>query len=119
MSVPWKPRVCNECWTFYMIDVLLLQLAWFRGTTQLQEPKYVDIRPLTTMEEKQIIPQLDLNACLSLLLANLRGVESLLNMETIGLVRALVHFDPTETAMKIRSITDAQNLIELIFCVSG
>ncbi|KIL56637.1 hypothetical protein M378DRAFT_172527 [Amanita muscaria Koide BX008] len=42
-----------------------------------------------------------------------------LNMDAIGLVRALIRFDPTETAMKVRSITDAQNLIELIFCVGG
>jgi hypothetical protein len=34
-------------------------------------------------------------------------------------MRALVRFDPTETAMKLSSITDAQNLIELIFCVGG
>ena len=40
-----------------------------------------------------------------------------LNVDAIGLVRALVRFDPTETAMKVRSITDAQNLVDLIFCV--
>ena len=40
-----------------------------------------------------------------------------LNVDAIGLIRALIHFDPTETAMKVRSITDAQNLLELIFCV--
>ena len=42
-----------------------------------------------------------------------------LNMDAIGLVRALVRFDPTETAMKVRSMTDGQNLVELIFCVGG
>ncbi|KIL63122.1 hypothetical protein M378DRAFT_728741 [Amanita muscaria Koide BX008] len=120
MSVPWKPRACDECWTFYMIDALLLHLACFRGAIQLQEPKYVGIRPLTATEEKQRIPQLDLDACLALLLASLKGLESQLslNVDTIGLVRALVHFDPTETAMKVRSITDAQDLIELIFCLN-
>ncbi|KAM6503620.1 hypothetical protein JOM56_000563 [Amanita muscaria] len=120
MSVPWKPRACDECWTFYVIDDLLLHLACFRGAIQLQEPKYIGIRPLTATEEKQRIPQLDLDACLSLLLPNLKGLESQLslNVDTIGLVRALVHFDPTETAMKVRSITDAQNLIELIFCLN-
>ena len=40
-----------------------------------------------------------------------------LNMDTVGLVRALVRFDPIETAMKIRSISDARNLVELILCV--
>ncbi|KAM6492937.1 hypothetical protein JOM56_011071, partial [Amanita muscaria] len=75
MSVPWKPRACDECWTFYIIDDLLLHLACFRGTTQLQEPKYVGIRSLTAMEEKQSIPQFDLDACLSSLLAELRSVE--------------------------------------------
>ncbi|KAM6493171.1 hypothetical protein JOM56_011305 [Amanita muscaria] len=118
MSVPWKPRACDQCWTFYMIDGLLLHLAWFRGTTQLQEAKYVGIRPLTAMEEKESIPQLDLDACLSLLLANLRGIELSLNIEMISLMRALVRFNPAETAMKIRMITDAQNLIELIFCLN-
>jgi hypothetical protein len=58
-----------------MIDDLLLHLVCFRGTMQLQEPKYIGIRPLTATEEKQRIPQLDLDACLSLLLANLRGVK--------------------------------------------
>ncbi|KAM6491224.1 hypothetical protein JOM56_013463 [Amanita muscaria] len=33
-------------------------------------------------------------------------------------MRALVCFDPAETAMKIRSITDAENLVELIFCLN-
>ena len=42
-----------------------------------------------------------------------------LNVDTIGLVRALVHFDPSETAMQVRSIADAQNLVDLIFCVGG
>ncbi|KAM6491054.1 hypothetical protein JOM56_013293 [Amanita muscaria] len=115
MSIPWKPRACDECWTFYIIDDLLLHLACFRGTAQSQEPKYVGIRPLTAMEEKQDIPQLDLDTCLSLLLAELRSVKLSLNAYTIGLVRALIRFDPTETAMKVRSMTDAQNLVELIF----
>jgi hypothetical protein len=75
MSIPWKPRACDECWTFYITNDLFLHLAWFRATIQLEETKYVDIHPLTAMEEKQSIPQLDLDACLSLLLANLRGVE--------------------------------------------
>ncbi|KAM6501591.1 hypothetical protein JOM56_001568 [Amanita muscaria] len=120
MSVPWKPRACDECWTFYMIDDLLLHLARFRGAIQLQEPKYIGICPLTATEEKQRISQLDLDACLSLLLTNLRGAKCqlLLDVDTIGLVRALVHFDPIETAMKVRSITDAQNLIELISCLN-
>ncbi|KAM6491980.1 hypothetical protein JOM56_012618 [Amanita muscaria] len=87
MSVPWKPGACAECWTFYMIDDLLLHLTCFRGAIQLQEPKYVGIRPLTATEEKQRIPQLDLDDCLSLLLADLKGLESLLllNVNTIGL----------------------------------
>ncbi|KIL57339.1 hypothetical protein M378DRAFT_395865 [Amanita muscaria Koide BX008] len=117
MSVPWKPRACEECWTFYMIDDLLLHFILLRGTAQPQELKYVGLRPLTAIEERQGIPQLDLDACLSLLLANLRDVEVSLNVRTIGLIRALVCFDPTETAMKVRSITDAENLVELIFCV--
>ncbi|KIL61644.1 hypothetical protein M378DRAFT_166589 [Amanita muscaria Koide BX008] len=116
MSVPWKSRACEECWTFYMIDDLLLHLKLLRGKAQSQKPKYVGLRPLTAIEERQSIPQLDLDACLSLLLANLRGVEVLLNVRTIGLMRALVRFDATETAMKIRSMTDAENLVELIFC---
>ena len=66
-----------------MIDDLLLHLAWFQGTIQSQEQMYVGIRPLTTMEERQSIPQLDLEACLSLLLANLRGVQ-VSGRETIG-----------------------------------
>ncbi|KAM6491083.1 hypothetical protein JOM56_013322 [Amanita muscaria] len=72
------------------------------------------------MEERQDIPQLGLDTCLSLLLAELRSVEShlSLNADTIGLVRALIRFDPTETAMKVRSMTDAQNLTELIFCLN-
>ncbi|KIL54588.1 hypothetical protein M378DRAFT_174158 [Amanita muscaria Koide BX008] len=120
MSVPWKPRACEECWTFYMIDDLLLHLTMLRGTAQSHEPKYVGLRPLTAIEERKSIPQLDLDACLSLLLANLRGVESQvsLNVHTIGLMHALVRFDPTETAMKIRSMTDAENLVELIFCLN-
>ncbi|KIL62942.1 hypothetical protein M378DRAFT_12463 [Amanita muscaria Koide BX008] len=118
MSVPWKPRACDECWTFYMIDDLVLRLGWFRAI-QLQELKYVGIRPLTAMEERQSICQFDLDTCLSLLLGNLGGVESQLSldMENISLVRALVRFDPTEIAMKVRSITDAQNLFDLIFCL--
>ena len=75
MSVPWKSRACEECWTFYMIDDLLLHLALHRGKIRLQEPKYFGLRPLTPMEEKQSIPQLDLDACLSLLLDCLRGIE--------------------------------------------
>ncbi|KAM6492922.1 hypothetical protein JOM56_011056 [Amanita muscaria] len=121
MSIPWKPRACEECWTFYIIDDLLLHLSCFRGTTRLQEPKHVGIRPLTAMEEKQDIPQLDLDTCLSLLLAELRSVESQLSLsvDAIGFVRALIRFDPTEAALKVRSMTDAQNLLELIFCVGG
>ena len=42
-----------------------------------------------------------------------------LSVDAIGLMRMLVRFDPIETAMKIRSIVDAQNLVELIFCVGG
>ena len=42
-----------------------------------------------------------------------------LNVDAIGLVRALIRFDPTETAMKVWSIKDAQNLLELIVCVGG
>ncbi|KIL55684.1 hypothetical protein M378DRAFT_173426 [Amanita muscaria Koide BX008] len=120
MSLPWKPRACGECWTFYIIDYLLLHLACFRGTTQLQELKYVGIRPLIPIEQKQKIPQLDLDTCLSLLLAELRSVESQLSLsaDTIGLVRALIRFNPTETAMKVLSMTDAQNLLELIFCLN-
>ncbi|KAM6492945.1 hypothetical protein JOM56_011079 [Amanita muscaria] len=103
-----------------MIDDLLLHLGCFRGAIQLQEPKYVGIRPLTAVEQRQSIPQLDLDTCLSLLLAELRSVEShlSLNVDAIGLVRALIRFDPTETAMKVRSIMDAQNLVELIFCLN-
>ncbi|KAM6503522.1 hypothetical protein JOM56_000465 [Amanita muscaria] len=115
MSVPWKPRACDECWTFFMIDDLALHLALFRGEIQSQEPKYVGIRPLTAMEAKQRIPQFDLDVCLSLLLASLRGVQV---NDIIGLMRALVLFDPIETAMKIRLITDAQNIIDLIFCLN-
>ncbi|KIL55177.1 hypothetical protein M378DRAFT_173820 [Amanita muscaria Koide BX008] len=53
------------------------------------------------------------------MISNRAQSQLLLNVDTIGLVRALVRFDPTETAMKVRSIADAQNLVELIFCVGG
>ena len=66
-----------------MIDDLLLHLACLRGSTQLQEPKHVGIRPLTPMEEREKIPRLDLDTCLSLLLAELRSVE-VSGMESIG-----------------------------------
>ncbi|KIL58438.1 hypothetical protein M378DRAFT_317348 [Amanita muscaria Koide BX008] len=116
MSIPWKPRTSDKCWTFYMIDDLLLHLGWFRGAVHLQEQVYIGIRPLTASEERQSIPELDLDACLSLLFANLSAVESQLPLkeDTIGLVRALVRFDPTETATKVRALTDAQNLVDLI-----
>ena len=65
-----------------MIDDLVLRLTWFR-TIQSQELKYVNIPPLTAMEERQSIPQLDLDNCLSLLLVNLRDVE-VSGMERIG-----------------------------------
>ena len=58
-----------------MIDDLILHLALLGRETQLQEPRYVGIRPLTATEEKESIPQLGLDACLSLLLATLRSVE--------------------------------------------
>ncbi|KAM6492943.1 hypothetical protein JOM56_011077, partial [Amanita muscaria] len=97
-----------------MIDDLLLHLGWFRGAVQLQEQVYIGIRPLTASEERQRIPELDLDACLSLLFANLSAVELPLKEDTIGLMRALVRFDPTETATKVRALTDAQNLVDLI-----
>ncbi|KAM6491983.1 hypothetical protein JOM56_012621 [Amanita muscaria] len=95
MSVPWKPKACDECWTFDMIDDLLLHFACFRGTMQLQEPKYVGIRPLTATEAKQRMPQLDLDACLSLLLANLRGVEVSARETLVDRRRYLIENSPS------------------------
>jgi hypothetical protein len=41
----------------------------------------------------------------------------LLMNATVNLMRSLLHFDPVETASKIRSRSDAQDLVDLIFYV--
>ncbi|KIL60165.1 hypothetical protein M378DRAFT_953394 [Amanita muscaria Koide BX008] len=58
----------------------------------------------------------DLNACLSSLLPRLRMRKLCISLDTdtIQLTCSLLRFDHAETAMRLRSVSDAQNLVDLI-----
>ncbi|KAM6493243.1 hypothetical protein JOM56_011377 [Amanita muscaria] len=72
--------------------------------------------PTLVTEAGQNIPENDLDGCLSALLSCLRRTNSVLAVDTVIIERmySLLAFDHTETLTRVRSVTDAQKLVDLI-----
>ncbi|KAM6491571.1 hypothetical protein JOM56_012963 [Amanita muscaria] len=118
-----KPKPCRV--TQVMRD-LLLHLALLQGGSHYIAATHV---PESNMNEnvtgwmsapvteaKQNIPETDLDSCLSVLLSRLQKPNSIMAVDSaiIAHMSSLLAFDYTETAAKVRSVPDAQNLIDLI-----
>ncbi|KAM6499297.1 hypothetical protein JOM56_004805 [Amanita muscaria] len=118
-----KPRPCRV--TQIMRD-LLLHLVVLQGkshhiaATHVPEPNKNETvtrwisGPVT--EATQNIPGTDLDSCLSALLSCLQKMNSIMVVDgaIIDHMSSLLAFDYAETAARVRSISDAQKLIDLI-----
>ncbi|KAM6497629.1 hypothetical protein JOM56_005577 [Amanita muscaria] len=125
----WEVVPCKVCTGFYTMRHLLLHLAFRLGASDhildsvLMAESHADgseeihsIMPLILTETDTNALEKDLNTCLSSLLPRLRrrklGIS--LGADTIQLVCSLLRFDRAEIAMRLRSILDAQNLVDVI-----
>ncbi|KIL55784.1 hypothetical protein M378DRAFT_173362 [Amanita muscaria Koide BX008] len=107
---------CTWCPVFEIMRHLLLHLAFLLGASDRVLNSDSDVTPLIPTETGINALEKDLNACLLSLLPLLRtrklGIS--LGADTIRLVCSLLCFDHAEIAMGLRSILDAQNLVDLI-----
>ncbi|KIL55773.1 hypothetical protein M378DRAFT_569210 [Amanita muscaria Koide BX008] len=131
----WEFLPCTECTGFDIMRHLLLHLAFLLGASDHvlnsalmaeshadgSEEMHSSVMPSILTKTDTNALEKHLNACLSSLLPRLRrrklGIS--LDTDTIQLVCSLLCFDHAEIAMKLRSILDAQNLMDVIdeyFC---
>jgi hypothetical protein len=136
-SSSWKRGRCKECSIFYIVDDILLHLAFLRGSslvpssTDLEtrvesnnvvqstlgsDRQYQDINVF----DKQDIRTEGLDESFSSLLCNLRNMQpgSPVSMEMLNLTCVILRFDPVEAASKIQSISDAQACVDFMLHVS-
>ncbi|KIL57328.1 hypothetical protein M378DRAFT_395817 [Amanita muscaria Koide BX008] len=105
---------------------LLLQLVVLqrnsRNIATIQAPEsarngtVTERNPAPVTKARENIPENDLDGCLSVLLSCLRGKNSVLavNAAILDYMSSLLSFDCAETAARVRSVSDAQNLIDFI-----
>ncbi|KAM6496162.1 hypothetical protein JOM56_008868 [Amanita muscaria] len=123
----WELLPCDKCMVFHTIRHLMLHLAFLQGTSHstpfsirlsesLSNESVEEANTVTLTEPEQNVVEQDLDGCLSSLLSHLRQMklELSVNLTLINLMHALMYFDHAETALRIRSASDAQNLIDLI-----
>ncbi|KIL61224.1 hypothetical protein M378DRAFT_167209 [Amanita muscaria Koide BX008] len=126
----WEFLSCKTCTGFHTMRDLLLHLAFLLGASDrvldstLMAESHADgseeihcsvVPSILTKTDTNVLEN-DLNACLSSLLPRLRGrkLGISLGTDTIQLVCSLLRFDHAEIAMRLRSISDAQNVVDLI-----
>ncbi|KAM6497677.1 hypothetical protein JOM56_005625 [Amanita muscaria] len=125
----WELLPCKECTGFHTMRDLLLHLAIRLGasdpdpnsalTAEFRSGGTIEMLNLTPSIQTEIEANMhdkDLNACLSSLLPRLRMRKLCISLDTdtIQLTCSLLRFDHAETAMRLRSVSDAQNLVDLI-----
>ncbi|KIL54846.1 hypothetical protein M378DRAFT_18491 [Amanita muscaria Koide BX008] len=114
---------CDKCNVFYIMHTLLLHLAIHRcidayneAEESVTEGNRTGVITSITTEAMRSAPGNDLDSSLSSLLTHLQETKLELSPSTtiINHTYSILRFDCAEIAAKVRSISDAQRLVDLL-----
>ncbi|KIL56081.1 hypothetical protein M378DRAFT_173013 [Amanita muscaria Koide BX008] len=117
MSKPWPCRVIQVMRDLLMHLVFLQRKSHPITVAQAPESNMKEISRALVTEAQQTIPKNDLDSCLSALLSCLQKMDSVMvvnSREIIDRMLSLLVFDHAEIVARVRTVSDAQKLIDLI-----